>query len=123
MAPRTVQLMIVLFTLTSTLVHKPGAATVSQALHGDELRGQDGAATGIATTITRKEVGHDDGAGTPPAAEEKAASSMMTGAAEVPRLKMGRRFLAGEVGGGDSAAKSSCHSNDVHNGCAPPSKH
>lgn len=132
MAPRTLSL-IVLFTLSCPLVHTPVAATVSLALHGDEQRREDAANAGItAREETAAGGGHGahdsdgaaasvDGVGPQRAAEETTAPAM-SGAA-VPRLKMARRFLAGEAGGADSAAKSSCHSNNVHNDCAPPSKH
>jgi hypothetical protein len=61
----------------------------------------------------------DDAVGGP----QRAAKGSMPSRAVVPWLKPVRRFLAGEVGGADSAAKPSCHSNNVHNDCAPPSWH
>ncbi|TKV91717.1 hypothetical protein SEVIR_9G115900v4 [Setaria viridis] len=52
-------------------------------------------------------------------------STLLAGPPVLQRSKLARRFLAvaGVVEGADSAARASCHSSDVHNGCTPPSEH
>ncbi|XP_062209407.1 uncharacterized protein LOC133911218 [Phragmites australis] len=109
-------LLLVLALACVALVYKR-AAMLPWALHGAEPRGHDKktmAITGGQEVPGRAAYG--DGA-----AVGNDGVGPASGAA--PRLKLARRLLLGTKGGEDSAAGPSCHSNNVHINCTPPSPH
>jgi len=88
-----------------------GSRTTARAEEG----GAAAALSATTTTSARGKDGQDDGVG---------SRNGRPAAAVLLRSRLARRFqAAGVVEGADSAARPSCGSSDVHNGCTPPSEH
>ena len=84
--------------------------------HAEE--GRAAAALSATTTSARGKQLQGDGVGWRNVGRPAAAVQVLL------RSRLARRFLAaGVVEGADSAARPSCGSGDVHNGCTPKPEH
>ena len=97
-----------------TTVEDDGSKTATHAEEG----GAAAALSTMTTTSARGKQLQGDGVGSRNAGRPAAAVQVLL------RSRLARRFLAaGVVEGADSAARPSCGSGDVHNGCTPKPEH